>query len=133
VNGKFTEEQAKVYRAVYQAQEDILAAIKPSVSMKRSTEGRRGLAAAQRIPRQFIHGFATSSALDVHDAGLYDAPLPPGAVFTVEPGVYLPERGFGVRIEDQVLMLGNGKWRLLTAEFPRKLEDVEAWVAAARR
>ena len=82
---------------------------------------------------KFIHAFGHFVGLDVHDAGLYDAPLPPGAVFTVEPGVYLPERGFGVRIEDQVLMLGNGKWRLLTAEFPRKLEDVEAWVAAARR
>ena len=49
-----------------------------------------------------------NGGLEVHDAGLYDVPLPPGAVFTVEPGVYLPERGFGVRIEDQVLMLGNG-------------------------
>jgi len=48
-------------------------------------------------------------------------------------GIYLPERGFGVRIEDEVLMLPNGKWKLLTAGFPRKLEDVEAWVAAARR
>ena len=38
-----------------------------------------------------------------------------------------------MRIEDEVLMLGNGKWRLLTAELPRKLEDVEAWVARARK
>src|SRR5438876_916092 len=68
-----------------------------------------------------------------HDAGEYDLPIPAGAVFTVEPGVYLPERGFGVRIEDEVLFLGDGKWRLLTADFPRKLEDVEAWVARARR
>jgi len=68
----------------------------------------------------------------VHDPGLYDAPIPRRRLH-VEPGVYLPERGFGVRIEDEVLMLGNGKWRLLTAGFPRKLEDVEAWVASARR
>ena len=54
-------------------------------------------------------------------------------MITVEPGIYLPERGFGVRIEDEVLILGNGKWRLLTEEFPLKLEDVEAWVARARR
>jgi Xaa-Pro aminopeptidase len=49
----------------------------------------------------------------------------------VEPGVYLPEQGFGVRIEDEVIVTPKG-YRLLTAEFPRKLEDVEAWVAKAR-
>ena len=69
--------------------------------------------------------------LDVHDAGDYEAPLPVGAVFTVEPGVYIPEKGFGVRIEDEVLITPSG-YRLLSAEIPRKLEDVEAWVARAR-
>ena len=70
--------------------------------------------------------------LDVHDAGRYDLPLPVGAVITVEPGVYLPDRGFGVRIEDDVLVTESG-YRLLSSRIPRKLEDVEAWVAAARR
>ncbi len=51
---------------------------------------------------------------------------------TVEPGVYLPEQGFGVRIEDEVIVTPTG-YRLLTSAFPRKLEDVEAWVAKARR
>jgi len=46
--------------------------------------------------------------------------------------VYLPERGFGVRIEDEVIVTLTG-YRLLTAAFPRKLEDVETWVAKARR
>jgi Xaa-Pro aminopeptidase len=86
-------------------------------------------AAARATVRRFGHFVG----LNVHDAGEYDLPIPAGAVFTVEPGIYLPERGFGVRIEDEVLFLGNGKWRLLTADFPRKLEDVEAWVARARR
>ena len=133
VNGKFTDEQAKAYRAVYQAQEDILAAIKPGASMNDLQKVAEESLRRSGYLDKFIHGFGHFVGLDVHDAGLYDAPLPPGAVFTVEPGVYLPERGFGVRIEDQVLMLGNGKWRLLTAGIPRKLEDVEAWVAAARR
>ena len=133
VSGKFTEEQAKVYRAVYQAQEDILAAIKPGVSMEDLQKvAEESLRRAGYLDK-FIHRFGHFVGLHVHDAGLYDAPLPPGAVFTVEPGIYLPERGFGVRIEDEVLMLANGKWRLLTAGFPRKLEDVEAWVAGARQ
>jgi Xaa-Pro aminopeptidase len=70
--------------------------------------------------------------LDVHDAGRYDLPLPVGAIFTVEPGVYVPDRGFGVRIEDEVLVTETG-YRLISSGIPRKLEDVEAWVAAARR
>jgi Xaa-Pro aminopeptidase len=45
--------------------------------------------------------------------------------------VYLPERGFGVRIEDEVLVTETG-YRLLTNAFPRKLEDVERWVQEAR-
>jgi len=133
VSGKFSEEQAKVYRAVYQAQEDILAAIKSGISMSDLQKAAEDSLRRAGYLDKFIHRFGHFVGLDVHDPGLYDAPIPEGAVFTVEPGVYLQERGFGVRIEDEVLMLGNGKWRLLTAGFPRKLEDVEAWVASARR
>jgi len=68
----------------------------------------------------------------VHDVGDYEKPVPVGAVFTVEPGVYLPQKGFGVRIEDEVVMTEKG-YRLLTGALPRKLEDVEAWVERARR
>jgi Xaa-Pro aminopeptidase len=79
----------------------------------------------------FIHGFGHFVGLDVHDAGDYEKPIPVGAVFTVEPGIYLPAKGFGVRIEDQVLMTDQG-YRLLSAAIPRRLEDVEAWIARAR-
>jgi Xaa-Pro aminopeptidase len=133
VSGKFTDEQAKVYRAVYQAQEDILAAIRPGASMSDLQKAAEDSLRRSGYLDKFIHGFGHFVGLNVHDAGGYDLPIPAGAVFTVEPGVYLPERGFGVRIEDEVLLLGDGKWRLLTADFPRKLEDVEAWVARARR
>jgi Xaa-Pro aminopeptidase len=133
VSGKFNEEQAKVYRAVYQVQEDIFAAIHPGVSLSELQQVAEASMQRQGYLDKFIHGFGHFVGLDVHDVGLPDAPLPAGAVITVEPGVYLPERGFGVRIEDMVEILPNGKWRLLTADFPRKLEDVEAWVARARR
>jgi Xaa-Pro aminopeptidase len=133
VSGKFSEEQAKVYRAVYQAQEDILAGIKPGVTMQDLQKVAEDSLRRSGYLDKFIHSFGHFVGLEVHDAGLYDAPIPAGAVFTVEPGVYLPERGFGVRIEDEVLLLPNGKWRLLSAELPRKLEDVEAWVQRARR
>jgi Xaa-Pro aminopeptidase len=132
VSGKFTDEQAKVYRAVYQAQEDIFAAIKPGVSMADLQKIAEASLKRAGYLEAFIHGFGHFVGLDVHDAGRYDLPLPVGAVFTVEPGVYLPERGFGVRIEDEVVVTETG-YRNLSSRIPRKLEDVEAWVAAARR
>jgi Xaa-Pro aminopeptidase len=132
VSGKFTDEQAKVYRAVYQAQEDIFAAIKPGVSMADLQKVAEASLKRAGYLEAFIHGFGHFVGLDVHDAGRYDLPLPVGAVFTVEPGVYLPERGFGVRIEDEVMVTETG-YRHLSSKIPRKLEDVEAWVAAARR
>jgi Xaa-Pro aminopeptidase len=132
VSGKFGAEQAKVYRAVYQAQEDIFAAIHPGVSMAELQHVAEESLRRAGYLKDFIHGFGHFVGLDVHDAGLYEKALPVGAIFTVEPGVYLPERGFGVRIEDEVIVMPTG-YRLLTAAFPRKLEDVEALVAKARR
>jgi Xaa-Pro aminopeptidase len=132
VSGHFSEPQAAVYRAVYQAQEDIFAAIKPGVSMADLQHVAEESLRRSGYLANFIHGFGHFVGLDVHDAGDAERPLPVGAVFTVEPGVYLPDQGFGVRIEDEVLITDHG-WRLLTAAFPRKLEEVEAWVAAARR
>ncbi len=132
VSGKFSADQAKVYRAVYQAQEDIMAAIRPGVSMDELQHVAEESLRRAGYLKDFIHGFGHFVGLDVHDAGLYEKALPIGAIFTVEPGVYLPERGFGVRIEDEVIVTPTG-YRLLTAAFPRKLEDVEAWLAKARR
>jgi Xaa-Pro aminopeptidase len=132
VSGKFTDEQAKVYRAVYQAQEDIFAAIKPGVSM----------ADLQKVAEASLKRAGLSGGLHPRvrplrrprraRRGALRPPAPRRAIFTVEPGVYLPERGFGVRIEDEVMVTETG-YRHLSSKIPRKLEDVEAWVAAARR
>jgi len=132
VSGRFNEEQAKVYRAVYQAQEEIFAAIRPGVSLNDLQKVAEASMKRSGYLDHFIHFFGHFVGLDVHDAGDNDAPLPVGAIFTVEPGIYQPDRGFGVRIEDQVLIEAGGKWRLLSSEIPRKLEDVEAWVQRAR-
>jgi len=131
VSGHFTAEQARVYRAVYQAQEDIFAAIKPGVSMAELQHVAEASLRRNGYLANFIHGFGHFVGLDVHDAGDLEKPIPLGAVFTVEPGVYLPAEGFGVRIEDEVVTTDHG-YRLLTAAIPRKLEDVEAWVARER-
>jgi len=131
VSGRFTDEQAKAYRAVYQAQEDIFAAVRAGATMQDLQRAAEISLRKAGYLDKFIHGFGHFVGLDVHDAGDYLGPLPAGAVITVEPGVYIPERGFGVRIEDQVLVTEKG-YRLLTSAFPRKLEEVERWVQEAR-
>jgi Xaa-Pro aminopeptidase len=132
VSGHFTSEQAHVYRAVYEAQEAIFVAIKPGVSMADLQHAAEESLRRSGYLANFIHGFGHFVGLDVHDAGDTEKPIPLGAVFTVEPGVYLPEQGFGVRIEDEVLTTEHG-YRLLTSSIPRKLEDVEAWIARERK
>jgi Xaa-Pro aminopeptidase len=132
VSGHFTADQARVYRAVYQAQEDIFAAIKPGVSMAELQHVAEESLRRAGYLADFIHGFGHFVGLDVHDAGDTEKPIPVGAIFTVEPGVYLPAQGFGVRIEDEVLITDHG-YRMLTSSIPRKLEDVEAWIARARQ
>ncbi len=131
VSGRFTPEQAKVYRAVYQAQQDIFAAIKPGASMADLQHAAEESMRRSGYLADFIHGFGHFVGLDVHDAGSYEKPLPVGAIITVEPGIYLPAQGFGVRIEDEVLITSTG-YKLLTADIPRKLEDVEGWIARLR-
>jgi Xaa-Pro aminopeptidase len=132
VSGHFTEEQAKVYRAVYRAQEDVFAAIKPGVTIADLQHTAEESLRRAGYLADFIHGVSHFVGLDVHDAGDLERPIPVGAVFTVEPGVYLPAQGFGVRIEDEVLITDKG-YQVLTGTLPRKLEDVEAWVARERQ
>ena len=56
----------------------------------------------------------------MHDVGDYSRPLEPGVVMTVEPGIYIPEEGIGVRIEDDVLITTTGI-EILTEQLPRDL------------
>jgi Xaa-Pro aminopeptidase len=67
----------------------------------------------------------------VHDAGDSQRPLEAGMVVTMEPGIYLPEENIGVRIEDDVLITSTG-YQLLTARLPRKPDEIEAIMAAAK-
>ena len=70
--------------------------------------------------KPFPHGFSHFLGLDPHDAGLYHEPLVPGSVITVEPGIYLPDEGIGVRVEDNVLITENGI-QILSKNIPKLL------------
>ena len=63
--------------------------------------------------------------LDTHDYGLLDEPMGENMVFTVEPGIYLPEEGFGVRLEDDVVVQNSGEPINLMKDIPIEIEEIE--------
>jgi Xaa-Pro aminopeptidase len=169
VSGKFTKEQADVYRVVYDAQEAVGNAVKPGVTMQQlediaDNSLKNGLfdlglitdKGSDQFRIWFPHGFGHLLGMNVHDVGRNGPPLQAGMTFTNEPGIYVradalqnlrdtPEnrafiekvrpaferyKNIGVRIEDDMLVTPTGaKW--MTGELPRKLEDIEAFMAAA--
>jgi Xaa-Pro aminopeptidase len=72
------------------------------------------------VRKYFPHSASHFLGLNVHDVGDYDRPLEPGNVLTVEPGIYIPEEGIGVRIEDDVLIKDSGI-KILTSKLARRL------------
>lgn len=140
VSGRFTPRQRAIYELVLGAQQAAIDAIRPGVSVQELEEIARrymrehsgGLCGDSSCDRYFIHGLSHWLGMDVHDVGAYDRPLAPGMVLTVEPGVYLPGEGLGVRIEDDVLVTATGG-EVLSAGAPRTVAAVEALMASGAR
>jgi Xaa-Pro aminopeptidase len=138
VSGKFTARQREIYDIVLGAQQAAIAAFQPGKSTLRRGSGASLYTAAydyinshgkdlhgQPLGQYFIHGLSHYVGLNVHDAGTYDAPLGPGMVFTIEPGIYIPEEKLGVRIEDIFYVDQSGKLIKLTQLLPSTAEEVE--------
>lgn len=113
--------QQAVYAAVLDTHAFAVAALKPGVLIKEYEaqveqfmgEKLRELSLIKSIEPEVVREFyphATSHFLGInaHDAGLYDRPLEPGVVLTVEPGIYIPNEAMGIRIEDDVLITADG-------------------------
>lgn len=73
------------------------------------------------VRKYYPHATSHFLGLNVHDIGDYDRALEPGVVLTVEPGIYIPEEGIGVRIEDDILITPSGNKNLSEA-LPRNLD-----------
>lgn len=141
-NGKFTPRQREIYEIVLGAQNAALAAIKPGMDYcQRGSKSVYKIAYdyinshgkdlhGQPLGKYFIHGLGHHIGLNVHDPGDYCAPLEPGMVVTVEPGIYLPEENLGVRIEDDLLVTDSG-YKLLSERLPRNPDEIENIMAEA--
>ena len=131
VSGKFSAEQRTLYDIVLKAQAAGIAAARAGVRVADVEAAARKVIEDAGYGDYAIHGCCHFVGLEVHDAGDYDAPLPAGAVITVEPGIYIPQRALGVRIEDEILITSGGS-ELLSGSIPRDPAEIERLMAAGR-
>jgi len=141
-NGHFTARQREIYNVVLGAQKaaiDAFVAGKSKINdfSHRDPDSLDAVAFnyinahgkdlhGQPLGKYWLHGLGHMVGIDVHDPAQYPAVLKPGMVFTIEPGVYIPEEKIGVRIECDFLVLPDGKLLDLDAELPHTAEEVEA-------
>jgi Xaa-Pro aminopeptidase len=128
VDGRFTPEQRRVYETVLAAQHAAASRLRPGAVYEDLSRAATGVIEAAGHRDDFWHGLGHFVGLDVHDVGDYAQPLPAGAVLTIEPGIYLPGRNFGVRIEDEYLVTAAGNEHLSSA-VPRTVAEIEAAMA----
>jgi Xaa-Pro aminopeptidase len=142
VNGHFTARQREIYDIVLGAQQAAADAfVSGKSNMKRDDPASLHKVAfdyinthgkdlhGEPLGKYFIHGLGHSVGLNVHDATDYTVPFGPGQVFTIEPGIYIPEENLGVRIEDDYYVDPDGKLIKLSGALPSKAEDVEKLMA----
>ena len=143
-NGKFTPRQQEIYSIVLGSQNAALAMLKPGNTVCKKGDNSAYKASydyinshgkdlhGKPLGQYYIHGLSHHIGLDVHDPGEYCAPLRPGMVITVEPGIYIPEENLGVRIEDDVLITDSG-YKFLSERLTRNPDEIEKIMAAAAK
>jgi len=144
VSGKFTARQREIYNIVLGAQQAAIDAFRSGKSRLRRDQPDSLHDVAynyinshgkdlhgEPLGKYFIHGLSHYVGLNVHDPNDYDIPLGPGMVFTIEPGIYIPEEKLGVRIEDTLYVDQDGKLIDLTAALPHTADDVERAMAGS--
>ncbi|MGB9335904.1 MAG: Xaa-Pro peptidase family protein [Candidatus Acidiferrales bacterium] len=138
-NGKYSARQREIYEIVLGAQNAAMAAVKPGATIHGGAVDLNVIAReyinthgkdlhGEPLGKYYIHGLSHHLGLDVHDPGSTTRPLEAGMVFTIEPGIYIPEENLGVRIEDDVLVTNDGI-EVLTKRLPRNPDEVEKVMA----
>ncbi len=145
VNGRFTKRQREVYDAVNRVKIAATKMLIPGALWKEyhievgklMTSELLGLGLLDKADVQnedpdwpaykkyFMHGTSHHMGLDTHDYGILWEPMKAGMVFTVEPGIYIPDEGFGIRLEDDVVILKEGEPFNLMRNIPIEVEEIE--------
>ncbi len=150
VNGKFTSRQKEVYNAVLHVKKEAEKLLVPGTIMAEYHKQvghlmeeqlvNLGLISMEDIKTQnpdwpaykkyFMHGTSHFLGLDTHDVGLWHEPIQAGMVFTCEPGIYIPEEGLGIRLEDDLVVQESGAPFNLMKDIPLEAEEIEALMNA---
>ena len=145
VSGRFTDRQKAVYKAVNRVKDEVTKMLDPGTIWadyhvevgKLMTSELLGLGLLDKADVQnedpdwpaykkyFMHGTSHHIGLDTHDYGLLHEPMQANMVFTVEPGIYLPDEGFGIRLEDDVVVQETGEPFNLMRNIPIEAEEIE--------
>lgn len=134
VSGKFSKRQRELYDIVLETQQYIADKAMPGMYLNNAEYPDKSLNHLARAhlkkagyEQYFIHGIGHYLGLDVHDVGSVKDPLQEHDVFTIEPGIYIPQEGIGIRIEDDYWMARKGAICLSEA-LPKEAGDIEQLV-----
>ncbi|MCP4051998.1 aminopeptidase P family protein [Mesoflavibacter sp.] len=145
VSGKFTARQKEVYNAVNRVKNEATKLLTPGTIWadyhvevgKLMTSELIGLGLLDKADVQnenpdwpaykkyFMHGTSHHMGLDTHDYGILTEPMQANMVFTVEPGIYIPDEGFGIRLEDDVVIQETGEPFNLMRNIPIEADEIE--------
>ncbi|MDD3051416.1 MAG: aminopeptidase P family protein [Candidatus Cloacimonetes bacterium] len=135
IEKKFSKRQKDVYSAVLRVQKEIISNVKPGMGMTELNKKAAELITEElkklkliknddEFRKYYMHSIGHHLGMDTHDLGARDSVLTAGNVITVEPGIYIPEEGIGVRIEDDLYVTESGN-RVLSASIPKEVEELE--------
>jgi Xaa-Pro aminopeptidase len=146
VSGRFTARQKEVYNAVLRVKNEATKMLVPGTLWKQyhvevgkiMTSELLGLGLIDKADVQnenpdwpaykkyFMHGTSHHMGLDTHDYGLLHEPMQANMVFTVEPGIYIPAEGFGIRLEDDMVIQEKGEAFNLMKNIPIEVDEIES-------
>lgn len=152
VSGRFSRRQREVYEAVLRVLRAVSKAATPGklpkdwqkeaesfmekelldLGLLKPSQVRKQDPDKPALKKYFMHGVGHPLGLDVHDVTHTTEPIQPGWVLTVEPGIYIPDEGFAVRLENNVLVQEGGNVDLME-DIPIEADEIEALMKRGRR
>jgi len=150
VNGRFTARQRDVYNSVLHVKKEAEKMLVPGTLLLEyhkevgklmenellklklidQTDIKNQKADWPAYKKYFMHGTSHFIGLDTHDVGFFQEPIKAGMAFTCEPGIYIPEEGIGIRLEDDLIVQEKGPAFNLMQNIPIEADEVEALMNA---